>query len=113
LFFIKIFFTVSTIHFGSNLFNITIYRLTMGTQHSQVLSCSRQMTLKRSSTKLSPLLDDQVSHGLPPCLAKDQLMELLGIGPTKASELHNRPGFPVTREFRNPRSERYCSSGAA
>jgi hypothetical protein len=40
---------------------------------------------------------------LPPLLTKSQLMEVLGIGATKASELLNREDFPVTREFGHPR----------
>lgn len=35
---------------------------------------------------------------LPPMLSRKQLMELLQIGPTKCSELLNRPDFPVFRE---------------
>lgn len=40
---------------------------------------------------------------LPPILNKQQFMDFMDIGATKASELLNRPGFPVTREFGNPR----------
>ncbi|GIO84587.1 hypothetical protein J25TS5_15190 [Paenibacillus faecis] len=40
---------------------------------------------------------------LPPLLTKTQLMELLDIGATKASELINREDFPVIREFGFPR----------
>ncbi|MCM3110643.1 DNA-binding protein [Lederbergia lenta] len=35
---------------------------------------------------------------LPPFLNRTEMMELLRIGPTKASELMNRPDFPVCRE---------------
>lgn len=38
-----------------------------------------------------------------PLLTKTDLMELLDIGATKASELLNREDFPVTREFGHPR----------
>ncbi|MNP37252.1 hypothetical protein D3C76_1306920 [compost metagenome] len=40
---------------------------------------------------------------LKPLLTKADLMELLDIGSTKASELLNREDFPVTREFGHPR----------
>jgi len=46
---------------------------------------------------------NQVSNNLPPLLTKTQLMELLDIKATKASELLNREDFPVIREFGNPR----------
>lgn len=38
------------------------------------------------------------SQQLPPFLTITELMELLHIGRTKASELLARPGFPVCRE---------------
>lgn len=41
--------------------------------------------------------------GLPPVLTRQQLMDLLDIGSTKATELLNREDFPVTREFGHPR----------
>lgn len=44
-----------------------------------------------------------IKSSLPPLLTKNQLMELLDIGSTKASELLNREDFPVIREFGNPR----------
>lgn len=40
---------------------------------------------------------------LKPLLTKNDLMDLLEIGATKASELLNREDFPVTREFGHPR----------
>ncbi|OAB34238.1 hypothetical protein PGLA_25030 [Paenibacillus glacialis] len=40
---------------------------------------------------------------LPPLLTKNQLMDMLDIKNTKASELLNREDFPVIREFGNPR----------
>ncbi|MNW66065.1 hypothetical protein D3C74_445030 [compost metagenome] len=40
---------------------------------------------------------------LKPLLTKSDLMDLLDIGATKASELLNRDDFPVTREFGHPR----------
>lgn len=46
---------------------------------------------------------NQVSINLPPLLTKTQLMELLDIKSTKASELLNRQDFPVIREFGHPR----------
>ncbi|KOP68935.1 hypothetical protein AMS62_03350 [Bacillus sp. FJAT-18019] len=46
-------------------------------------------------------------HGLkstlPPILTKQELMDLLDIKATKASELLNREDFPVIREFGHPR----------
>ncbi|MEK4187184.1 DNA-binding protein [Paenibacillus sp. FSL L8-0494] len=52
---------------------------------------------------VSIALEGHVSNNLPPLLTRQQFMELLEIGATKAAELFNRPGFPVTREFGNPR----------
>ncbi|MEK3963521.1 MULTISPECIES: hypothetical protein [Paenibacillus] len=52
---------------------------------------------------ISTALEGQSSNNLPPLLTRQQFMELLEIGATKAAELFNRPGFPVTREFGNPR----------
>lgn len=46
---------------------------------------------------------NQVSSNLPPLLTKTQLMDLLDIKNTKASELLNRKDFPVIREFGHPR----------
>lgn len=46
---------------------------------------------------------DYVTSQLPPILNKQQFMEMLDIGATKAAELLNRPGFPVIRDFGNPR----------
>ncbi|SFM44203.1 hypothetical protein [Salibacterium qingdaonense] len=43
---------------------------------------------------------------LPVLLTKQELKEVLGIGNTKASELLNRPDFPVIREFGNPKVPR-------
>lgn len=40
---------------------------------------------------------------LPPLLTTAQFMDLLDISRPKAIELMARPGFPVTREFGNPR----------
>ena len=42
-------------------------------------------------------------NDLPPLLSSVQLMEVLGIGRTKASELMNREGFPVIRDFGHPK----------
>ncbi|MGO4953068.1 DNA-binding protein [Paenibacillus sp. DRB1-1] len=39
----------------------------------------------------------------PTLFDKKQLMDFLGIGSTKASELLNREDFPVIREFGHPR----------
>jgi hypothetical protein len=36
---------------------------------------------------------------LPPVLTRNEAMDLLKCGPTKMSELMNRPDFPVNREF--------------
>lgn len=55
------------------------------------------------SKAVSTALEGHVSNNLPPLLTRQQFMELLEIGATKAAELFNRPGFPVTREFGNPR----------
>ncbi|MFU1797327.1 DNA-binding protein [Paenibacillus azoreducens] len=44
-----------------------------------------------------------LKSSLPPLLTKSQLMDLLDIGSTKASELLNRKDFPVIREFGHPR----------
>lgn len=43
------------------------------------------------------------AQSLPPILSRQQLMELLGIGSTKAAELLNRADFPVVRELGHPR----------
>nr|WP_246096639.1 hypothetical protein [Paenibacillus sinopodophylli] len=40
---------------------------------------------------------------LPPLLTKTDLKKFLDIGDTKASELLNRPDFPVCRELGHPR----------
>ncbi|MBG9795619.1 hypothetical protein ABD76_25430 [Paenibacillus dendritiformis] len=45
----------------------------------------------------------KVKNELPLLLTRTQLMELLDIGSTKASELLNREDFPVIREFGHPR----------
>jgi hypothetical protein len=45
----------------------------------------------------------QLKSDLPPLLTRQQLMELLDIKSTKASELLNREDFPVIREFGHPR----------
>lgn len=52
---------------------------------------------------VSIALESHVSNALQPLLTKQEFMDFLDIGATKASELLNRPGFPVTREFGNPR----------
>jgi hypothetical protein len=44
-----------------------------------------------------------ISNQLPLLMTKKQLMELLDIGATKATELLNRTDFPVIREFGHPR----------
>ncbi|WP_342576407.1 DNA-binding protein [Paenibacillus sp. FSL M8-0142] len=44
-----------------------------------------------------------LKSSLPPILTKQQLMDLLDVGATKASELLNRNDFPVIREFGHPR----------
>lgn len=41
-------------------------------------------------------------NGVSPVLNKQKFMEFLDIGPTKASELLNREGFPVTRHMGSP-----------
>lgn len=44
-----------------------------------------------------------LKSSLPPILTKQQLMDLLDVGATKAGELLNREDFPVIREFGHPR----------
>lgn len=44
-----------------------------------------------------------LKSSLPPILTKQELMNLLDIKATKASELLNREDFPVIREFGHPR----------
>lgn len=39
----------------------------------------------------------------PPLLSRKDLMEFLGIRANKASELLNRPDFPVIRDFGHPK----------
>lgn len=43
------------------------------------------------------------SKKYPALMDKNELMEFLRVGPTKASELLNREDFPVIREFGHPR----------
>ncbi|MEY9095374.1 DNA-binding protein [Paenibacillus sp. RC84] len=45
----------------------------------------------------------EFANTLPPLMTKAQLMDVLEIGGTKATELMNREDFPVTREFGHPR----------
>lgn len=44
------------------------------------------------------VIDTQKARELPPLLTRKELMELLHIGQTKASELMGRADFPVFRE---------------
>lgn len=56
------------------------------------------------STAVDEALERHVlKSSLPTLLTKTQLMELLDIKATKASELLNREDFPVIREFGHPR----------
>ncbi|QSF42704.1 hypothetical protein [Paenibacillus tianjinensis] len=45
----------------------------------------------------------QVPSSLPPALTTVEFMELLKISRPTATEVMKRPGFPVNREFGNPR----------
>lgn len=45
----------------------------------------------------------QVPTSLPPVLSIKQFMKLLDISRPTATEVMRRPGFPVNREFGNPR----------
>lgn len=62
-------------------------------QLQEVINIAVDQALERHALKSS----------LPPLLTKSQLMDLLDIGATKASELLNREDFPVIREFGHPR----------
>jgi len=44
-----------------------------------------------------------IQSSYPPVLNKQQFMEFLDIGSTKAAELFNRKDFPVCRELGHPR----------
>jgi hypothetical protein len=44
-----------------------------------------------------------LQNSLPPILNRQQFMELMDIGGTKATELFNREDFPVTRVAGTPR----------
>ncbi|MGG3278838.1 DNA-binding protein [Paenibacillus solani] len=63
------------------------------TQLQDAINIAVDQALERHTLKSS----------LPPLLTKSQLMDLLDIGATKASELLNREDFPVIREFGHPR----------
>ncbi|MBY7736758.1 helix-turn-helix domain-containing protein [Paenibacillus sp. P2(2022)] len=52
---------------------------------------------------VSKAMKQYTPNQLPSLMTKKQLMEFLGIGSTKASELLNREDFPVIREFGHPR----------
>jgi hypothetical protein len=51
--------------------------------------------------KLKVMIDSNSKW--PPLLSKSDLMEFAGIKAGKASELLNRPDFPVIRDFGHPR----------
>ncbi len=55
----------------------------------------RQIIREEISNAVSEL---QNKDSLPPFLTREEMMELLRIRPTKASELLNRQDFPVCRE---------------
>lgn len=52
---------------------------------------------------VSKAMENYSPNQLPPLMTKQQFMDLLDIGATKASELLNRDDFPVIREFGHPR----------
>lgn len=55
----------------------------------------REMLRKEIKNAVADVIQQ---NQLPPMLTRKQFMELLSIGETKASELLNRPDFPVFRE---------------
>lgn len=63
------------------------------------------MMMSELKAQLLPTIIEQMQliNQLPPLLTRQQFMELADVSHTKANQLFNTRGFPVTRKLGNPR----------
>lgn len=60
-----------------------------------------ELVAEKIANRAYELIEERMTsnNNLPPILTREEAMAVLKCGPTKMSELMNRPDFPVCREF--------------